>query len=231
MKKLIYALTVIAMMMTMTVGCSNEKTNDSGKDAVNTTVESQTNEQVNETANEDEFDNNVEGILADIAINIEGVVTEIDGNKVTLDTGKVVIITEDTLFETQDIGEVVEIENIIEIGNYIQGFTSGDPEAEEVIADVINMNEKMQINSKIAINIEGLVVAVDENIITLDNGQKFIVNEETVFETQVEGDVDSPMTRAVNDVFEVGNYVQGFTMDDLEQEVVVALVINHNGEL
>lgn len=229
MKKLNLAVMVVVMMMTMVAGCSNDKEKDSGMDPVNVTVDSQANNQVNETTNEN--DNNLGDIQVDIAVNIEGVVTEIDGNRVTLDTGKVVTITEDTIFETQDIGEIVEIGQVIEVGNYIQGFTSGDSDAEEIIADVINMNEKMQISSKIAINIEGFVIAVDENVITLDNGQKFIVNEETAYETQVEGDMNSPMTSEINNFIEIGNYIQGFTMDDLEEEIVVAVVINHNGEL
>lgn len=231
MKKLILTVTVVAMMMTMIVGCSNGERKETSKDVTKTSVESHVNEPVKETDEGDKLDNNSDGICDDIAINIEGVVTELDGNKVTLDTGIVFIITVDTVFETQNVGESAEIGNVIEVGNFIQGFTLGDPEAEEVIVDVISMNEKMQISAKIAINIEGFVVAIDENEITLDNGQKFIVNEETAFETQVEGDINSPMSNEVNDVFEIGNYVQGFTMDDLGQEVVVALVINNNGAL
>jgi|GEM_PF-1998501 len=221
MKKFTLVVGLI-MMMTMVVGCSNDKTGD--------TLESKPEVAVTEFDVE-EANDSIEGIMADILINIEGVVAEIDGNVITLDTGKVVIISDETDFETQKIGDVVEIENVIEVGNFIQGYTSDDPEANEVNADVINTNEKMQISSKIAINIEGVVVAVEENVITLDNGQKFMVTDETAFETQVESDVNSSLTKEVNEIFEIGNLVQGFTMDDFEKDIVVALVINSNGKL
>jgi len=222
MKKFTLVVVGLIMMMTMVVGCSNDKTGD--------TLESKPEVAVTEFDVE-EANDSIEGIMADILINIEGVVAEIDGNVITLDTGKVVIISDETAFETQKIGDVVEIENVIEVGNFIQGYTSDDPEANEVNADVINTNEKMQISSKIAINIEGVVVAVEENVITLDNGQKFMVTDETAFETQVESDVNSSLTKEVNEIFEIGNLVQGFTMDDFEKDIVVALVINSNGKL
>lgn len=215
MKKKILVIVAIVAMMIMGISCGVDKSEASNVDDVS-----------NVSIEKENVD--TEGVMADIAINIEGIVVEVDENKVALDTGKIVIITEKTVFETQDIGEIEEIENRIEIGNFIQGYTSDDLDVDEVVADVISRNEKMQISSKIAINIEGVVVAIDENVITLDNGQKFIVNEETAFETQVEGDINSPMRREVNSVFEIGNFVQGFTMDDLNQEMVVALVISCN---
>ncbi len=77
---------------------------------------------------------------AKIEINIEGVVTEVNGNKITLDNGKTVIITEETAFETQKIGEIVPIDREILVGNFIQGFTLDDDTLGEVTALVINSN-------------------------------------------------------------------------------------------
>ncbi len=77
---------------------------------------------------------------AKIAINIEGFVTEINGNKITLDNGKTVIITEETAFETQNVGETVPINDEILVGNFIQGFTLDDETLDEVTALVINSN-------------------------------------------------------------------------------------------
>lgn len=125
MKKLILAKVI--MMITISVGCSGA------------TVKTG----VNEIANTGEMSNNTNGAMADILINIEGIVAKVDGNKITLDTGQVILITDDTAFETQNIGEVVKVMGGIEVGNFIQGYTSVDSEADEVIADIINTNEKM----------------------------------------------------------------------------------------
>lgn len=170
-------------------------------------------------------------ISSKIAINIEGVVTDINGNVYTLDNGKLIVVTEETVFETQNIGERVKVNDVIEIGNFIQGFTLGNPDDEEVVAAVISANEKIDVNASIIINIEGIITAIDGNIITLDQGQMFEVNEDTLYEMQVTGSEEDDMTKSVSDEFKIGNYVQGFTLDDMNQEVVLALVINYNGEL
>ena len=77
--------------------------------------------------------------MGKVAINIEGTVTEVDGDKITLDNGMVIVITEDTLFAGDpDTGNTISQD--IAVGNYIQGFTSGDLEAAEVNADNIYTN-------------------------------------------------------------------------------------------
>ncbi|MBO2945258.1 hypothetical protein JJQ72_14865 [Paenibacillus sp. F411] len=201
MKKLLVLALVGAMTLSTMAGCSQQTAESIGTSETGT-------------------------VMGDIAINIEGVVSEIDGNRITLDSGKVVIINDDTAFETLNVGETVEIDDEIKVGNYIQGFTSGDAEANEVTADVINTNEKMEISSKIAINIEGIVTEVDGNKITLDTGKEVIINNDTEFVTENVGNFIE-----VDRNIEVGNFIQGFTFGDAEANTVTADAISSNAVL
>ncbi len=94
----------------------------------------------NEKADNSNIETNELLPTAKIAINIEGIVTAVEGNKITLDSGKVVFITDETAFETQNVGEIVPIDSEILVGNFIQGFTLDDENLDEVTALVINSN-------------------------------------------------------------------------------------------
>ena len=73
-------------------------------------------------------------------INFEGIVTAVEENRVTLESGMIIIITENTEFAGDpDTGNAVSKE--ILVGNYIQGYTEDDIDAAEVTANNIWSNE------------------------------------------------------------------------------------------
>lgn len=74
-------------------------------------------------------------------INFEGIVIAVDGDKITLEDGKIVLITENTLFAGDpDTGNAVYTD--ILVGNFIQGYTEDAIDAETIIARNIWTNEK-----------------------------------------------------------------------------------------
>ena len=74
-----------------------------------------------------------------VVVNIEGTVTAIDENEITLDSGKIVVISSDTFFAGDpDTNNAVSKE--ILVGNFIQGFTEDDPDAEKINAVNIYCN-------------------------------------------------------------------------------------------
>lgn len=74
-------------------------------------------------------------------INFEGIVISVDGDKITLEDGKIVLITENTLFAGDpDTGNAVYTD--ILVGNFIQGYTEDAIDAETIIARNIWTNEK-----------------------------------------------------------------------------------------
>lgn len=72
-----------------------------------------------------------QGILARILINYEGTVTAIDANHLTLDSGKVVVLTEDTVYSIY-CGIVSGY--YPHVGSHIQGYTEDDPDNPEITA-------------------------------------------------------------------------------------------------
>lgn len=80
-------------------------------------------------------------------INFEGVVTAVDGDRITLKDGKVILITDDTAFGGDPDTNNVVSDNI-QVGNFIQGYTEGDADAEEVTANRIWTNETPTITGK-----------------------------------------------------------------------------------
>ena len=80
-------------------------------------------------------------------INFEGVVTAVDGDRITLKDGKIILITDDTAFGGDlDTNNVVS--DNIRVGNFIQGYTEDDTDAEEVTANRIWTNETPTITGK-----------------------------------------------------------------------------------
>lgn len=80
-------------------------------------------------------------------INFEGVVTAVEGNRVTLESGTIILITENTEFAGDpDTGNAVSKE--IFVGNYIQGYTEDNIDAAEVTANKIWSNERCTSGSR-----------------------------------------------------------------------------------
>ncbi len=181
--------------------------------------------------NVDSSDNETSELLptAKIAINIEGIVTEVDGDKITLDNGQTVIITDETAFETQNIGETVPIDSEILVGNFIQGFTLDDETLDEVTALVINSNGILEMpTGSVIVNIEGIITEVSEdgNSFLLDNGKWIEITKDT--ELGITGPNATPKDEQYfEETFRVGNSIAGFT-EDINAETVVAYAIYTN---
>lgn len=136
MKKLVCICMVTLMTLSALVGCSTESTVSSG---------------------------NAGGISTNkVVINFEGTVTAINGDEVTLENGKIVVISSDTIFAGDpDTNNAVSTE--IFVGNFIQGYTEDDPDSQHVSANKIYCNEAAQTSGKLVINFEEKVAAVEDN--------------------------------------------------------------------
>jgi hypothetical protein len=69
-----------------------------------------------------------------IAINFEGTVADVSGDRITLEDGKVIITTADTVITDAESSSDV----VIQKGDYIQGYTEGNPDAKEITASRIH---------------------------------------------------------------------------------------------
>ena len=120
-----------------------------------------------------------EATMGKVVVNIEGTVTAVNGNEVTLDSGKIVVISDETVFAGDpDTNNAVSDE--IVVGNFIQGYTD-DPDAEKVSAVTIYCNSAVRTGGKLAINFEGKITAVENGRITLEDGQVILISEDTEF--------------------------------------------------
>lgn len=78
-----------------------------------------------------------------VVINFEGTVTSVNGEEVTLENGKVIIVTSDTVFAGDpDTNNAVSQE--IAAGNFIQGYTAEDPDGDRLTAAKIYCNTAAQ---------------------------------------------------------------------------------------
>lgn len=140
-----------------------------------------------------------------VVVNFEGTVTGISGDEVTLENGKIVVISSNTVFAGDpDTNNAVSKE--IVVGNFIQGYTEDDPDAEKVSAEKIYCNAAVRTGGKLVINFEGKVAAVEDDRITLDNGQTILISSDTVFSI-ASGVVE-------NVIVSEGYNIQGYTEDD-----------------
>lgn len=140
-----------------------------------------------------------------VVVNFEGTVTGISGDEVTLENGKIVVISSNTVFAGDpDTNNAVSKE--IVVGNFIQGYTEDDPDAEKVSAEKIYCNAAVRTGGKLVINFEGKVTAVEDDRITLDNGQTILISSDTVFSI-ASGVVE-------NVIVSEGYNIQGYTEDD-----------------
>ena len=140
---------------------------------------------------------------AKVVVNFEGTVTAVDGNEVTLENGKKLIISPDTVFAGDPDTNNSVSEEII-VGNFVQGYTKDDPESDLISADKIWCNIAAQPGmGKIKVNFEGIVKSVDGNSVTLDNGEVIFTDGDTVF--SIAGGI------VENVVLSEGYFIQGYT--------------------
>lgn len=148
-----------------------------------------------------------------VVVNFEGTVTAINGDEITLENGKIIVVSSDTIFAgNPDTNNAVSEEIIV--GNFIQGYTDDDPDSEQVSADKIYCNAAVRTGGKLVINFEGKVAAVEDDRITLDNEQVILITDDTVFSI-ASGIVE-------NAILSVGYHIQGYTGDDPTASKVTA---------
>ena len=145
-------------------------------------------------------------------ISFEGVVADVTDGVVTLENGQKIQITEDTAFggdpDTQN-----EVSSDIQPGNYIQGYTTDDADAEQVTAGNIWKNEAATDDEEtlymLDVNFEGRVAAVKDGLVVLEDGKEIRITADTAF-----GD---PHTQnEVSSDIQPGNYIQGYSSDALD---------------
>lgn len=149
-----------------------------------------------------------------VVVNFEGTVAAVEEDKVTLEDGKIVILSSETVFAGDpDTNRAVSEE--IAVGNFIQGYTEDDPDAGQVSADKIYCNTVVQPGGgKLAINFEGKVSAVEGDRITLESGQVIAVSDDTVYSI-ASGVVE-------NIILSEGDEIQGCTKDDPADSEITA---------
>lgn len=187
MKKLVCICMAALMTLFTLVGCSTESTVSS--------------------------DNAGGTSTSKVVVNFEGTVTAINGDEITLENGKIIVISSDTIFAGDPDTSNAVSEEII-VGNFIQGYTDDDPDSEQVSADKIYCNEAVRTGGKLVINFEGKVTAVEDDRITLDNGQVILITDNTVFSI-ASGIIE-------NAILSVGYHIQGYTGDDPAASEVTA---------
>ena len=145
------------------------------------------------------------GTKGKVVVNIEGTVTAVNENEVTLDSGKIVVISSETVF-AGDLDTNNAVSEKIVVGNFIQGYTADDPDAEKVSASKIYCNSAVRTGGKLVINFEGTVASVEDGCITLEDGQKIQISDETVFSI-ASGVVE-------NVILSEGYVIQGYAEED-----------------
>lgn len=76
------------------------------------------------------------GAGSKLVINFDGKVAAVEDDRITLDNGQVIIITNDTVFS---IANGIVENAILSVGYNIQGYTKDDPTASEVTASRIHI--------------------------------------------------------------------------------------------
>lgn len=142
-------------------------------------------------------------------INFEGVVAAVEDGSVTLEDGTIVLITEDTVFAGDpDTGNAVSAD--ILVGNFIQGYTEDDSDAEEITASKIWTNEgRTSDGGKRVVNFEGRVTEVKQGSVTLDNGKIIRIAEDTTI-TSPDGNSGK---------IAEGDYIQGYAENAETSEI------------
>ena len=134
-------------------------------------------------------------------INFEGVVTAVDDDTITLSDGKTVIITDDTIFASDPDSDAA-VSKDVAVGNYIQGYTADNVDANEVTASNIWTNDAPTTRGKLAVNFEGRVASVEDGKVTLEDGTVVLTGG---------AEISSPDGSAAE--IAVGDYIQGYAED------------------
>lgn len=141
-------------------------------------------------------------------INFEGIVVAVEGDNVTLKDGTIVLITEDTVFAGDpDTGNTISAD--ILVGNFIQGYTEGDTDAEKIVASKIWTNEGCTGGGKGVVNFEGRVTKVEQYSVTLDNGKIVKIGKDTTITSS-----DGNSAEIVE-----GDYIQGYAENAENSEI------------
>lgn len=148
-----------------------------------------------------------------VVVNFEGTVTKVNGEEVTLDNGKIVVISAETVFAGDPDTNTAVSEEMI-VGNFIQGYTADDPDSQRISASKIYCNAAVRTGGKLVINFEGKVAAVEDDRITLESGQVIVVSDDTVFSI-ASGVVE-------NAIVSEGYSIQGYTGNDPAASEVTA---------
>ena len=134
-------------------------------------------------------------------VNFEGVVTAVDDDTITLSDGKIVIITDETIFASNPDSDAAVSEDIA-VGNYIQGYTADDADADEMVASNIWTNDSPTTRGKLAVNFEGRVSSVENGKVTLEDGTVVLTDD---------AEISAPDGSAAE--IAVGDYIQGYAED------------------
>lgn len=136
-----------------------------------------------------------------VEVNFEGVVAAVEDDTITLADGKIIVITDETSFASDPDSDRT-ISDEIAVGNYIQGYTTDDANADKVTASNIWANDAPTTGGKMAVNFEGRVAAVEDGIVTLEDGTVILTDG---------ADIAAPDGSAGK--ISVGDYIQGYTED------------------
>ena len=136
-----------------------------------------------------------------VEVNFEGVVAAVEDDTITLADGKIIVITDETSFASDPDSDRT-ISDEIAVGNYIQGYTTDDANADKVTASNIWTNDAPTTGGKMAVNFEGRVAAVEDGKVTLEEGTVILTDG---------ADIAAPDGSAGK--ISAGDYIQGYAED------------------
>ncbi|WP_138753962.1 DUF5666 domain-containing protein [Paenibacillus sinopodophylli] len=176
-----------------------------------------------------------------VAVNIDGVISEVSADGKSFKVGDLwVKVTADTKLGIDGPTAAEPSEELLQkefkVGNIVSGFTSGDVSTGEVTADAIYNNIAPQndeaanppAKGKAAVNIDGVISEVSAD------GNSFKVGDLWVTVTpDTELGIGGPTAAAPSEEllqkeFKVGNFVSGFTTEDVSSGKVTATNIYNN---
>ncbi|MBM7567846.1 hypothetical protein JOC55_004819 [Paenibacillus sacheonensis] len=180
-------------------------------------------------------------IMGKVAVNIDGVISEVSADGKSFKVGDLwVTVTDQTAMGSKEPTAAKPTEELLgkefKVGNTVSGFTSQDVSTGKVTADVIYNNIAPQkdaasntaIKGKAAANIDGQITEVSAD------GKSFKVGDLWVTVTpDTQLGIDGPTAAAPSEEllqkeYKVGNFVSGFTTEDVSSGKVNATRIYNN---
>ncbi|BBI36613.1 DUF5666 domain-containing protein [Cohnella abietis] len=180
-------------------------------------------------------------IVGKVAVNIDGVITEVSADGKSFKVGDLwVTVTDKTALGSKEPTASKPSEELLQkefkVGNIVSGYTSQDVGSGKVTADVIYNNIAPQkdnitnppIKGKAAVNIEGEITEVSADGKSFKVGGLWVtVTSET--ELGISGPTAAkPSEALLQKEFKVGNFVSGFTTEDVGTGKVTATRIYNN---